>query len=628
MKKLIISSLLLAICLSGFSQILGYPDGLITKPEKTRYQETSLHSDVMMFVQLLDAGSDLVHSETIGTSKEGRNMPLVIMSNPGISSPEEAFSSGKPILYIQANIHGGEVEGKEASMIMMREIAFGQKKHLLDNQILLFCPIFNADGNDALSPNNRASQDGSPVEAGERYSGEGLDLNRDGLKLESIEGKALTENVILKWKPIMFVDLHTTNGTWHGYSLTYAPGMPTAGHPGTSRYLMENLFPEVSERVRERSGLDTYLYGNFSDFPPTQYNGMLTEPRYLTNSLALRNMFTILVETFAHDRFERRILSNTTYLTSLFEYTSNHAGEMKSLIEDIEGGVVFEIENSGGNFKKGVKFQRAQAGPRSDLLVYDTETNIDQFGIERNRRTGRRFWVSGVRKMFDVDIQKDATVPKAYIFPAELSNVAQKLRQHGIEVQELSGSSQFTGEEFTVTGYSQLGYNYQGHYLRTISGYFSNQTKSFPVGSYYVDMAQALAYLTFYLLEPETDDGLTVWNYFDSYLESLGVQSQDVAFPVFKILQGGASAENIMKEDNVSIYKSENQDKLNVQLNMPSVGDCIIIVSDQAGRRIETYTIPTGGTKTEIPLEKYSPGVYIIGIKSGDFQINRKVIIN
>ncbi len=141
-------------------------------------------------------------------------------------------------------------------------------------------------------------------------------------------------------------------------------------------------------------------------------------------------------------------------------------------------------------------------------------------------------------------------------------------------------------------------------------------------------MAQALAYLTFYLLEPETDDGLAVWNYFDSYLESLGVQSQDVAFPVFKVLQGGASSGNIIMEENVSIYKDENQDKLNIKLNKPSLGDCSIIVSDQAGRRIETYMIPRGGTKIEIPLEKYSPGVYIIGINSGNFLSHRKVLID
>ena len=472
----------------------------------------------MSFVQFLSAQSDLAHLEIIGTSKEGRDIPLVVMASPGISTPEQAQTSGKPVIYIQANIHGGEVEGKEASMILMREMAFGKKRYLLENQILIFCPIFNADGNDALSPNNRSNQDGSPIEAGERYSGEGYDLNRDGLKLESIEGIAMTENIILRWDPLMFVDLHTTNGTWHGYSLTYAPGLNTAGHPGTTRYLMEELFPEVTEKVRERSGLDTYLYGNFSEFPPRTYNGMIPQPRYITNALALRNMLTILIETFAHDRFERRILSNTAWLTSLFEFTNDNAQGVKSMIDGFKNEVVQEITNSGGQAVRGVKFQRAQLGPRSDLLVYETETNIDQFGIERDRRTGRRYWVSGVKKMLSVEVLKEAKVPLAYVFPAELSNVADKLRQHGIPVEELGSSRSFSGEEFTVTNFNQASNIYQGHRLTTISGSFNSAQKSFPAGSFYVDLHNPLAYLTFYLLEPEADDGLTVWNYFDDYL--------------------------------------------------------------------------------------------------------------
>ena len=512
-------------------------------------------------------------------------------------------------------------------MIMMREIALGQKKYLLENQVILFCPVFNADGNDAMSPNNRPSQDGSPVEAGERYSGEGLDLNRDGLKLESIEGKALMNNVIRRWNPIMFVDLHTTNGTWHGYPLTFAPGIATAGHPGASRYLMEDLFPEVSEKVRERSGIDTYLYGNFSEFPPKQYNGMLPQPRYLTNALALRNMFCILVETFAHDRFERRILSNLSFLTSLLEYTSDHGHEMNSLFKNMQGEIQYEIETNAGHFTKGVRFDRVQSGLSSDLLVYETGTNIDQFGIERPRRTGRRYWVSGVRKMTGAAPNREATVPMAYVFPPELENVAGKLREHGISVAELSSSEEFTGETFTVTSFTRSSYNYQGHNLTSIGGYFSNEVQSYPQGSFYVELDNPLAYLTFYLLEPESDDGLTIWNYFDDYLIDHGVQTGDVTFPVFKVLESGQSARNTELENLISI--NPDRQNGNIRINKSFTEQLVLIkIMDPLGREISEYQIKAGQTSATISMTESALGLYLIRIKSGNDQFTKKIIWN
>ena len=609
-------------------QTIGYPDALYTKPEKTRYQETSLHADVMNFVQMLSAGSEMALLEVIGTSKEGREIPLVVMADPPVSSPSEAASSGKPVIYIQANIHGGEVEGKEASMIMMRDIAFGQKRYLLEDQIIVFCPVFNADGNDALGPNNRPNQDGSPLEAGERYSGEGLDLNRDGIKLESIEGKALMKNVILRWDPHMFVDLHTTNGTWHGYSLTYAPGMNTAGHPGTTEYLMEKLFPEVTEKVRERSGLDTYLYGNFSEFPPETYNGMLTLPRYLTNALALRNMLTILVETFSHDRFERRILSNLAFLTSLLEYTGDNASEIIDLISGIDNDVITTIGDIAGTGTRGVQFQRAQSGPLSDLLVYDTGANIDQFGIQRPRRTGRRYWVNGVRKMTGVETLRESVVPAAYVFPADLRNVAEKLREHGLVVTELMSPGNFTGEEFMVTTFSQSPYNYQGHNLTTIDGSFSASSRTFPPGSYYVDMAQANAWLCFYLLEPQTDDGLTVWNYFDQYLIDNGIYERPVAFPVFKVFESSMSTNQSAAEDIISILMNPITDEIEIDLKNIAGEPVRIQLIDLTGRVVFDQKFPAENSRVLIPARGSKPGIYLIKIYSGRMDTVRKIAIN
>jgi len=160
----------------------------------------------------LDSQTDLMYRETLLLTREGRDVPIVVLANPPVSSPAQAEASGKPVIAIQANIHGGEVEGKEASLIVMRDILFGDKQHLLDNQILIFVPIYNADGNDAMRENSRPNQELSPVMTGVRTA-HGYDLNRDGMIVEADETKALFRNVIQRWDPDLLVDLHTTNGT-------------------------------------------------------------------------------------------------------------------------------------------------------------------------------------------------------------------------------------------------------------------------------------------------------------------------------------------------------------------------------------------------------------------------------
>ena len=148
-KAILALSIILLISIiinSVYSQSVGFPNTMYTKAERTNYLETSLHSDVMTFLGVLDEKTELAYLEIIGTSIGGRDIPLVIMADPPVSTPEEAVASGKLVLYIQANIHAGEVEGKETILEIMREIAFGPKHRLLENQILLFCPIYNTDG--------------------------------------------------------------------------------------------------------------------------------------------------------------------------------------------------------------------------------------------------------------------------------------------------------------------------------------------------------------------------------------------------------------------------------------------------------------------------------------------------
>ena len=192
-----------------------------TRAERTDYKETSLYEDVIGFVETLETRGAPLSMEYIGTSPSGRKIPMVVAARPLPADRAEARRLNRPIVCIQANIHAGEVEGKEAVLMLLRDLSAAPKGvDLLEKLVLIVLPIYNIDGNEKLGPQsrNRRHQLG-PEQVGMRYNGQGLDLNRDYVKLEAPETRAVAEHIFTTWDPDVFVDLHATNGTLHGYQL-------------------------------------------------------------------------------------------------------------------------------------------------------------------------------------------------------------------------------------------------------------------------------------------------------------------------------------------------------------------------------------------------------------------------
>ena len=148
MKSILLACLVLSTCQVQAQRI--WPEGLILTPEKSDFVKTSTYADVLTFLEAIKSSSQEVHLASMGKSLEGKDIPVAILSRPKITTAEEARASGKLIVYIQGNIHAGEVEGKESVMMLMRDILLGDKKYLLDNQIVLFAPIYNTDSNDKM----------------------------------------------------------------------------------------------------------------------------------------------------------------------------------------------------------------------------------------------------------------------------------------------------------------------------------------------------------------------------------------------------------------------------------------------------------------------------------------------
>jgi len=206
--------------------------GQATRAERTDYRQTSSYADVLGFLDSLQTMTDDLRVGTLGSSPEGRAVPYVIAARPMASSPAEAQRSGKPVIYLQANIHAGEVEGKEAAQMLLRDLTVGPLRALLDKIVLLVVPIYNTDGNErwGAGEQNRPGQNG-PEPVGQNTNSQGLNLNRDYVKMEAPETRG-SAALILSWDPDLFMDLHTTNGSYHGYVLTYAPGLNPNSNPG------------------------------------------------------------------------------------------------------------------------------------------------------------------------------------------------------------------------------------------------------------------------------------------------------------------------------------------------------------------------------------------------------------
>ncbi|MEO8198875.1 MAG: M14 family zinc carboxypeptidase, partial [Gemmatimonadota bacterium] len=238
-----------------------------TRAERTEYRETSSYADVMTFLDSLGRRTPDARQWIFAQSPEGKPLPVVLAARPMVDGPAAAHRSGKPILLVQANIHAGEIEGKEAAQMLLRDLTVGPLRSLLDSVIVLVIPIYNADGNDHFAPGdrNRPGQNG-PAIVGERANGQGLDLNRDYVKMEAPETRGSLE-LINAWDPDFFIDLHTTNGSYHGYLLTYSPGL-NPNSPAANDFVRDRFLPAIRLRMRQRHKQETFWYGNFRNQTP------------------------------------------------------------------------------------------------------------------------------------------------------------------------------------------------------------------------------------------------------------------------------------------------------------------------------------------------------------------------
>jgi hypothetical protein len=520
-----------------FSSVCFAEEKPLTVAEGSQFQATSRYDDVLAFIRNLQKMSPNLRLETLATSTEGRDIPLMVLGKPLPVSPAALKHDKRGVVYIQANIHAGEVEGKEASLMLAREILLDPDLPYLDKFVILICPIFNADGNEKIRPENRRHQGGPKEGVGVRYNGQNLDLNRDSMKLESPELRGLVSNVLVRWDPWLLVDCHTTNGSYHEEVVTYSWGLNPNGDGGIIAYQRDRMMPEIESILEKKYGTPAVGYGGFRDFrdPEKGWQTFEPQPRYVTNYIGLRNRFSILDENYVYADFKDRVMGNYHFLRAILDYFGGHFEDIERLVEEADRKTTLRGLQPGKNDLFYAEYElRALQNPVT-VHAYETEIIPRGEGQRPQVRPTDKVNVLTIPYYSDWVGKRGVQIPYAYVLGIPDTDVVAKLLQHGLVVEKLSEEAALEVEVFTIKELKAAERTFQGHHLNQVKGDYSVETRTFPAGTVIIPCAQPLGNLAAYLLEPESDDGLFAWNFFDRYaVPQWSREPQE--YPVYKLL--------------------------------------------------------------------------------------------
>jgi len=532
MKRVFIAVIIFSVsCICMNSQ-----GKLLTVAESSGFSSTSDYNYVMNFIGQLQKSSKYIRVENIAKSVEGRDVPLLVIGKPLPKNPSQPAGDGRIVIYIQANIHAGEVEGKEASLMFARDLLSEKDPELLKHVVFLICPNLNPDGNERISRSNRTNQNGPVNGVGVRHNGQFLDLNRDAMKAESPEVRGVITNVFNKWDPAVFMDCHTTNGSYHVEPVTFTWMVNPNGDNSLIRYMSSKMIPQMSSTLLNKYNVENCYYGEFKNMlkPEEGWFYDASGPRYMSNYFGLRNRLGILNENYVHADYESRVRGCYFLIRSLADYASENKDEILKMLSDVDDKTISRGLDPSIADSFAIEYGVRPLPGKVTIKTYEVEPVNTPGTWPPFRKTDRQKDVT-VPYYIDFFPAKSVRFPFAYLIRINDRDVVDLLLLQGIRLEKLASESSLEAERFEISrveGSSRLN---QGHYTNRISGKYLNETIVFPAGTLVVRTAQPLANLAAYLLEPQSDDGLLTWNFWDRYLVPQWGTGY-YPYPVYKII--------------------------------------------------------------------------------------------
>jgi murein tripeptide amidase MpaA len=512
-------------CLPPLQPWTGASEGLIAKPddpwitpsEKTGLTETPNYEETFAYLRKLEKASPLISLQEFGQTAQGRVLYVVVAARDRAFDPEAARRNGRQTLLVQAGIHSGEIDGKDAGLMLLRDIGFRGKASLLDRANLLFVPIFNADGHERSSQWSRPNQRG-PVRQGWRTTAQNLNLNRDYMKADSPEMQAMLR-LINQWSPALYLDIHVSDGIDEQYDITFGYNGDSGAFswsPQISQWLNEVYRPSTETALKAMGHIPGQFF-NISDGIDVAKGFSMgpSLPRYSNGYGDLRHLPTVLVETHSLKPYRQRVLGTYVLLEASLQTLGTQGNALQRAVAADAAAVPATVPLNRG---------KATGERKSvDFLGISYETYVSPAtGTNEIRWLGTprpypRLPVTLERP--DVEVAR----PKAYWVPVTKPDVIARLKLHGIEMDTLPAARTMTLEMYRLLNpqpQTNDGFHpYEGRYTLKTGVKAQVRQETFPAGSVRVPTAQPLGDLAVALLEPQSDDSFFAWGFFLEILQ-------------------------------------------------------------------------------------------------------------
>ena len=498
------------------------PEIWLTVAEKSDFRATSTFAETMDFLRRVESRApDIIRVTTFGDTAEGRPLPLVIVSSDGAFTPAAAKATGKPILLLQSGIHAGEIDGKDASLMLLREIALGHRGDLAEAAVTLFVPIYNLDGHERVSPFNRSNQNGPVEGTGFRATTSGLNLNRDFLRLRSPEARALAR-LVAAWRPHLHVDNHVTNGSDHAWVLTWLVAEAPLLAPEVDDWISAHL-PQVLDATTEAGHPNGPYVSLVDGSVPAQgmsWSGIRL-PRFSSGYFPLINRPSILIEMHAHKPYRDRVLANRDFMDALILESGNAGSELIRAVEAAE--------------RHTIAIGRADADPSNVVVRWRGAEDSDSVVWPAFRFTTEESVVSGGSRVVyhrdaieeleipwrhAVEPELELARPRGYLVHAGWPQIEEMITGHGLVAVPLPKPMQLEVETTRVAEASFATSSFQGAVAVTdFTVTRQNESREIPAGSLWIPADQPDFQVAVQLFEPEAPDSLLRWGELSSIFE-------------------------------------------------------------------------------------------------------------
>ena len=494
--------------------LIAKPDNpWITPAEKTGLTDTPNYADTIACLQKFADASPLLKLVVFGQTAQGRDLYVVVASKEGAETGADLANNKRPTLLAQAGIHAGEIDGKDAGLMLLRDIAFGGKDALLDGANLLFVPIFNADGHERISGWNRPNQRG-PFHQGWRTTAQNLNLNRDYVKADSPEMRAML-GLLTDYEPELYLDLHVTDGIDYQYDITFGYNSYSHGFtlsPKVAGWLDDHFQAPVTDALSAQGHIPGPLVfaSNNRDLTEGIFDGIAT-PRFSNGYGDARHIATVLVENHSLKPYKQRVLGTYVLLEASLKALAAHGKELR---EAIQADSADRPGQFGSNFgQPGNAVEMAFAG-----IAYDDYVSPAS-GIKEVR------WLGTPRNYPHLKVTLDREGirlhrPQAYYVPVTRPDIIERLKFHGIQVEEIAEGKSVKVTMARLVDPKSAPEPFEGHFGLTFKGVqWEEHTEFFPAGSVRISTDQPLGNLAMIMLEPESADSFLAWGFFPEILQ-------------------------------------------------------------------------------------------------------------